>query len=229
MEGIIPFIILGVMVVGLLIIWSIVHERKRLAAIRQLANDLGLVLEEGKDYEVARRCEFLDHLRSGSNRYAKLVLSGNYQNCEICCFDHHHETTSTDSKGNRRTSHHWKTVVLVRLPISCPEVTIAREGLLSKIAQSLGYADIDFESHEFSRKFVVRSKDRRFTYDLIHPRMMELLLRETQRFGFLEVEDRVLALVRPGRQNPDQIRADLDLITAIYALIPPHLLRTETA
>ena len=37
--------------------------------------------------------------------------------------------------------------------------------------------DIDFESAEFSTKFYVKNVDKKYAYDLIHPRMMEFLLR----------------------------------------------------
>ena len=42
-----------------------------------------------------------------------------------------------------------------------PEAIIASGmGVFSKIAQAFGYDDIDFESHEFSRRVCVRAADR---------------------------------------------------------------------
>jgi hypothetical protein len=44
------------------------------------------------------------------------------------------------------------------------------------VAGFFGFDDIDFESSEFSSRFIVKSADKRFAYDVIHPRMMEFLL-----------------------------------------------------
>jgi hypothetical protein len=53
---------------------------------------------------------------------------------------------------------------------------IRRENLFDKVAGFLGFDDIDFESAEFSDRFIVKSRDKRFAYDVLHPRMMEFLL-----------------------------------------------------
>jgi len=86
-------------------------------------------------------------LRSGSNRYAFNVLAGTYQGHEITVFDSHYETHSSSSKGGRRTHHHYFSFFILSLPRSCPELTIGPEGFLSKIAQAVGYDDIDFAQH----------------------------------------------------------------------------------
>ena len=57
-----------------------------------------------------------------------------------------------------------------------PDLLIRKEGLGDKLAGGLGFDDIDFESEEFSRTFWVKSQDKRFAFDVIHPLMMEFLL-----------------------------------------------------
>ena len=54
------------------------------------------------------------------------------------------------------------------------------------------FDDIDFESDEFSRKFYVQSSDRKFAYDVLHPRMMEFLLQTTP--PMIDVEGGALCL-----------------------------------
>ena len=49
------------------------------------------------------------------------------------------------------------------------------EGLFDKLAGFVGFADINFESEEFSKRFHVKSDDKQFAYALIHPQMMEWL------------------------------------------------------
>lgn len=206
-----------------LVVIGVIQERKRQAALLAFAQESGLTYRAEKNASVASRYEFLNQLDDGRNRYIKHWFSGSFEECQVHAFDHHHATTSTDSKGRRRTKHHWKTVALVELPRECPEITIAKEGLFSKIAQGLGWQDIDFESAEFSKKFVVRSKDKRFTYDFIQPRVMEILLDNRHMFGQMEVDRDVIALVRGGRQDPSQIAQDLKLLCAITHLFPQHL------
>jgi hypothetical protein len=158
------------------VIWGLYAGKKRRDAMTLLAGRLGLAFRHERDYGLADRYAFLDKLRQGSNRYAYNIMSGSYHEHEVAAFDYHYETYSRDSKGRRQTSHHHFSFFVLQLLESFPELTIAKEGFLSKIAQAAGYDDIDFESHEFSRRFVVRSKDRKFAYDFCNARMMEYLL-----------------------------------------------------
>src|SRR6185436_5032183 len=137
-----------------------IAARKRRDAFAALASRLGLNFSSEHDTDIPSRFEFLDKLSQGSNRYAYNILSGNYRGHAVLAFDYHYETHSTDSKGNRRTDHHRFSFFILPLERTFPELTIAPEGIFSKFAQALGYDDIDFESHEFSRKFCVRSIDR---------------------------------------------------------------------
>ncbi|MGE5295211.1 MAG: hypothetical protein ACM3VT_10320, partial [Solirubrobacterales bacterium] len=167
-------IIVGVL--ALIVVFGVVgflNAKKRREAMMALAAKLGLRFDQGKDWDLARRYGFLDKLRAGDNRYAFNTLSGTTQGHNVVIFDYHYETHSTDSKGRRQTHHHYFSCFILHMPASFPELVIAKEGFFSKIAQAVGYDDIDFESHEFSRKFCVRSRDKKFAYDVCHARMME--------------------------------------------------------
>ncbi len=159
-QGMEPLIIVGVIaVVVVLAIVGYISAQKRRQAMLDLAARLGLRFDPQKNWDLADRYSFLNKLRAGDNRYALNTLSGNYQGRDIMAFDYHYETHSTDSKGHRETHHHYFSCFILHLPRSFPELVIGREGFFSKIAQAFGYDDIDFESHEFSRKFCVRSPD----------------------------------------------------------------------
>ncbi len=136
-------------------------------------------------------------------------------------FDYHYETHSTDSKGNRQTHHHYFSFFILLLPMSFPELKITREGLLSKIAQALGYDDIDFESAEFSRAFCVRSKDRKFAYDVCNAQMMEYLL--ANRDLSIEIEGPALALAFDTRLSAAEIEANLQRLLEIRLRLPDYL------
>jgi hypothetical protein len=136
-------------------------------------------------------------------------------------FDYHYETHSTDSKGRRQTHHHYFSFFILQLPLSFPELKIGREGFFSKVAQAFGYDDIDFESHEFSRKFCVRSKDKKFAYDVCNARMMEYLLANDDLT--IEIEDQAMAISFNSRLSPEQIESNLNRLVAIRSLMPEYL------
>ena len=68
-----------------------------------------------------------------------------------------------------------------------PDLLIRPEGFFDKVAGAFGFDDIDFESEEFSRAFFVKSSDKRFAYDVLHPRMLELLMAERNAAGATNV------------------------------------------
>jgi hypothetical protein len=196
--------------------------KQRREAMASLAAGLGLRFSPDNDSDMAERYGFLDRLSQGSNRYAFNTLSGRYKENEVCIFDYHYETHSTDSKGHRHTHHHYFSFFILRLPRAFPELTIVREGLLSKIAQTFGYDDIDFESHEFSSLFCVRSRDKRFAYDVCNARMIEYLL--ANRDISIEIEREALALAFDKRLAPEAIATNLDRLIEIRSRLPPYLM-----
>ncbi|UCD49146.1 MAG: hypothetical protein JSW27_16625 [Phycisphaerales bacterium] len=217
-------VVIIVAIVALIIVGAImghIAAQKRREAMFALAHRLGLRFDQSKDRDLARRFQFLDKLRQGSNRYAFNTLSGSYQDHDVTAFDYHYETHSSDSKGRRQTHHHYFSFFVLRLPTTFPELTIGPEGFFSKIAQAVGYDDIDFESHEFSRKFCVRSKDKKFAYDVCNARMIEYLLANPDLV--IEIELDSLAIAFNRRLKPEQIEPNLQRLVAVRSLMPDYL------
>ena len=222
MPTIMPFIIaiffIGIIVLG---IFGHISAKKRREAMAALSAKLSLRFDTSTDRDIARRYRFLNQLCRGDDRYAFNILSGSYKGNEITAFDYHYETHSTDSKGRHQTHHHYFSFFMLFLPLSFPELVIVKEGLFSKIGQALGYDDIDFESHEFSRKFCVRSKDKKFAYDICNAQMIEYLLSNTDLS--IEIEDNVLALYFGRRLAAEQIEHNLERLITIRSLMPEYL------
>ena len=218
--GVLIFVVFAAIVVAA-IVFSMIAARKRREALAALALRLGLSYRADDDYSLADRFDFLDALARGSNRYAFNTLSGNYQNHEVLVFDYHYETHSTDSKGRRQTHHHYFSFFILMLPQSFPELRVTREGLFSRIAQVFGYDDIDLESAEFSRAFCVRSKDKRFAYDVCHAQMMEYLL--ANRDLSIEIEGQALALAFDKQLSAEEIESNLRRLFEIRSRLPEYL------
>jgi hypothetical protein len=207
-----------IVIVGLL---GYISARKRREAMAALATRIGLTFDPKKNWDLASRFRFLDKLRSGSNRYAFNILSGNYQGHDVTAFDYHYETHSTDSKGRRQTHHHYFSFFILHVLASFPELAIGKEGFFSKIAQAFGYDDIDFESHEFSRRYCVRSRDKKFAYDVCNARMIEYLLSNTDLT--IEIERDALAISFSRRLKPEEIEPNLNRLITIRSLMPDYL------
>ncbi len=212
-------IVIGLMIVG--VIWGAIASKKRREALAVLAGRLGLRYSSEHDSHLADRYAFLNKLAQGSDRYAFNILSGVYKGHELSVFDYHYETYSNDSKGNRRTNHHYFSFFILTLPKNFPELTVATEGVFSKIAQSLGYDDIDFESHEFSRRFCVRSKDKKFAYDVCNARMMDYLLANDDLT--IEIEQNALAIGFGSCLEAEEIESNLERLVQVRSLLPDYL------
>jgi len=212
-----PLIIVGF--IALIVVVSVlayISARKRREAMAAVAAKLGLCFDPGKDWDIARRYSFLDKLRVGSNRYAFNILSGNYKGYDVTVFDYHYRTGS-----GKNTQHHYISFFVLHLPVSFPELVIGPEGIFSKMAQAIGYDDIDFESHEFSRNFCVRSKDKKFAYDVCNARMIEYLLSNTDLT--IEIEGGALAVSFSSRLSPEQIEPNLNRLITVRSLLPEYL------
>ncbi len=205
-----------VAIIAVVVIIGYICAKKRREAMAALAMRLGLRYDPSKRRDLARRYRFLDKLRRGSNRYAYNILSGNYQGHEVTLFDYHYQT------GSGKDTHHYNfSFFILQLPISFPELVIDKEGFFSKIAQAVGYDDIDFESHEFSRKFCVRSADKKFAYDVCNARMIEYLLSNTDLS--IEIEGDSLAISFRRRLAPEQIEPNLNRLITVRSLMPEYL------
>jgi hypothetical protein len=218
--GVLIFILFGILVVASMI-YSSIAAKKRREELFKLATRLGLNFDMQENRGLAGRFGFLDRLAQGENRYAYNILSGAYQQNEVLVFDYHYETHSTDSKGHRTTTHYTFSFFILMLPMIFPELTITHEGLLSKIAQAFGYADINFESAEFSRAFCVRSKDKKFAYDVCNSGTMEYLL--ANRDLSIEIENRALALAFGKCLSAGEIESNLQRLIQIRSLLPEYL------
>lgn len=214
------FLLVGALFIALAIhSWKL--EQKRRAEFVLFCKAHGLTFSPSRDHTLAHTFDFLPEIANGSNRYAENIIQGMLEDRQIIAFDHHYETKSRDSEGRTSTRHHYHCVVALSLPAAFPNLRIVPESLLSKAAQALGYDDIDFESHEFSRAFCVRSKDRKFAYDFCNPAMMEVLL--TRKSLRLALQGGLLAIVHDGRQNPALLPERFRDLLTIRQRMPEYL------
>jgi len=68
-------------------------------------------------------------------------------------------------------------VLLARLPLILPEVELQPATLLSGLEKHLGMQDIDFESVEFNKRYVVRASSQKEAFEIMNPKIIDLMLR----------------------------------------------------
>ena len=207
-----------VLVVWGWLVWQ--YRKKRRAGFLKWAEDNNFDFHPEKSKALARSFVFLNKLDKGSNRYIYDYLTGSFQGHQAHAFTFHYETYSHGKHG-RRTHHHYVGVVAIELVKEFPELIVRPEKLLEKLGQMLGYQDIDFESVEFSKKFAVRSKDKKFAYDFCHTGMMEYLIAHPQ--TSLEVDQNFLAIYDKNRLEPNELDGYFGQIVNIHAMMPKYL------
>lgn len=120
----------------------------------------------------------------GDGRGTENVIWGRWQDTPIREFDYWYYEESTDSKGNRTKTYYRFSCAVTEIEAACSPLTIARENVLTRIADHVGLPDIEFELDEFNRAFNVKCKDRKFANDFIDQRMMRWLLQTDHAFQF---------------------------------------------
>ncbi len=209
-------------------VWHVRQERKRRDELAALAASLGWAFDPARDRSHDDTYSQFEVFRRGHSREAYNTMSGSVE-IDGRAFparagDFLYKVTRSNGKTTTTTTYRFSYLILHPPFPRVPDLLIRREGLLDKLAGALGFDDIDFESAEFSRRFHVKSRDKRFAYDVCHPRMMEFLLASNPPCVDLE---RGAVCVTDGARRWDspEFLARLDWIRAFFDLWPDHLTR----
>jgi len=220
----------GLVVIGCVVVAAIINailksnsrgQGQRMRDFWVLRDKLGFEdFNPGPDEEFARGWGFLDTLSQGTDRYAIHILRGTYKEEKLFVFDYRFQTGS----GKSRQDHNCTMLMLVFKQVF-PQLTIGPENFGLRIAEAVGLAnDIKFESGEFSRKFCVRSPDKKFAYDICNPQMIDYLLGNPALH--IEIQGPCLLLSFEPQLPAAQIEFNLQRLAQIRALMPDYLFTT---
>ncbi|MBL8755527.1 MAG: DUF3137 domain-containing protein [Planctomycetes bacterium] len=207
--------------------WSWLEERQRREALAALARSLGMHFTPGNDGGHDDEYSLFEVFHGGNERSAHNTLRGHIElfggSCVVVMGDFRYVFSS----GKSRQTFHFS-YLIVHPPWSSATLLVRPEGPSDKLLGALGFDDIDFESAEFSRKFHVQSNDKRFAYDVLHPRMMEFLL--ATRPLMFELEGGALC-VSDGERLWTQaaFRAQMDFVRRFGELWPRHLVKDQVS
>jgi len=202
-QIVITVIGLGVILVIAIIVAAVRRERKRKAAIRAAASDLGLEFREKAPEILDTLSRRFGMFKRGHSRRVHNVLEGQIEDIGVAIFDYRYTTGGGEHQS---TSH--QTVVLLRLAPGndLPALQISPENVFHKLASGFGFSDIDFDEHpEFSDKYLVKGKDEDRIRALLTPRMMEALCAHPKRPS-IQAEGELFVYWRSGKRvKPEQL------------------------
>jgi len=219
-------IVAAVVLVGFAAWAGVRAAKQRREALAALATSLGWSFDPSSDTRHDNEYSHFEIFRKGHGRRAYNSLRGvleiDGRRWDAKAGDYLYKVTSSNGKTTTTHTHRFS-YLIVHLPFGkVPDLLIRREGLFDKLAGAFGFDDIDFESEEFSRRFHVKSPDKRFAYDVVHPRMMEFLLGE--RPAMLDIERGRCCLSNgSSRWKPEEFRANIETLRRFFDLWPEHL------
>jgi hypothetical protein len=162
-------VLIGIAV--LVINWQL--RKRKVAAFRAFAARRGWRYVE-RDNRLAKR--FLGApFGKGSARRCTHVFIGEHRGRLLTAFEYIYEETS-GTGDDRRTTTYRNTVVALSTPAARPTLEVSREGFGRKLLGLVGIRDLQLESDEFNKAFLIRAEDDKFAYDILHPRTMEWML-----------------------------------------------------
>jgi len=221
------FVLIVIAAIGAAIgfaIWNSRMKDKRRKELAGWAQVNGLKFLPEKDHSVWMRYQPFKCLQRGEDRYAYNIMVGTSGTRVMSAFDYHYETHSTNSKGQRQTHHHYLSALVVDAGLPLKPLFIRPEGLLDKVTEFVGIDDIDFESAEFSQKFFVKSPDRRWAYDVLHQKTMELML-AYPRFHIDFQGSQVMAYYDNKTFTLGEFGSALKVVTGILDYLPESVVR----
>lgn len=208
------FILVFFAVIAGLII-SFLAAKKQREELRNLAMQLWLNFTASDPFGIFMAYSF-DCLNRGHSRHAENFIHGRLGNYDIKAFDYSY-TTGNDK--NKTT--HYCSAVIMDTDVPLKPLAIRPENMFDRLAEMVGFDDIDFESEEFSRKFHVKSPDKKFAYDVIHPRMMEFLLKKSK--WNIEILGRSVIIYNYKRFSVPEYKSAIDFANGFLGQFPDYL------
>jgi hypothetical protein len=215
-----PGVILSVLAARF--VWNILKERRSRTGLSRFGREYDLKAEPGGIWQPPPDCLHMDLFRDGVYREALNVMRGHVSGRPVMVFDYRFTTDPTERRHTRRYQ-----VALIEVPIHAPRLAMRPERFRDVLARWANLEDTEFESEEFNRRFRVQCEDRRFAFDVFHPRMLQCCL-DHERMPAIEMEGPFLVLYDgpfPPEQtgDPDVARRLLDIGRDIVQSLPSYV------
>jgi hypothetical protein len=218
MQPLLPIIIVTAVVAVFAIYAYFASRRKNELLAWAAAN--GFNFSPDDDSEFDYKFPNFNCLRRGSGRYAKNVITGSVEGRTFFALDYHYTTGSGKS-----TQHHSFSAVIVQNPIWCKPLLIRPENFFDKLCEFVGFDDINFESAEFSRNFFVKSPDKKWAYDIIHPQAMDFLLKSP--LFSIQLDTLYTIAWKDSKFKIDDFENALNIVHGLFQRVPGYVLELQ--
>ncbi|MFV0532668.1 MAG: hypothetical protein ACK5MR_03320 [Cumulibacter sp.] len=151
----------------------------------------------------------------GHSHKIKHVMTGAHRGRPITIYEHQWTTGS-----GKESQTHVMHKTLVGLPKSFPRLELSQEGMFGRLARRMGMKDIELESDDFNQKYRVAG-ERRFAYDVLHPRMMQWML-SAGAPGFT-INGPYIVLADSGKLDLSAVDAEIQYLDSIIEQLPRYV------
>jgi hypothetical protein len=204
-----------VLFAAFLVFFTSRRERERTEALRRVAETAGLSFEPTADLDAVRALGDVQLFDRGHSRRVMNLMTGRFAGRQLTVFDYRYTTGGGKNQ-------HTTTQTVVMLPSakpSLPDLQMAPENPLYKVAEMFGYQDIDIDSSpEFSRRYVVKGADEAAIRAALYPSATSYF---AEHEGWtVEARSGTIAIYRASsRPKPDDFRMFMEeACTAARAL-----------
>ena len=204
------------LLVPVFIVLALYFQHQRVKAIQAWAARTGWTYL-GSDPSLVRRWSG-QPFNAGHARHASELVTGPFGGRPALSFSYRYKTGS----GKNESTHTFH-VVAVALPTFLPTLELTPEGFGAKLAKTFGGQDIQFESEDFNRAWRIKAGDGKFAHDVVHPRLMERLLRTDARGMSMRIEGTDLLCWSSGAQQLEAIAGRLQVLCAVVDAIPRYV------
>ncbi|MEO6957601.1 MAG: DUF3137 domain-containing protein [Antricoccus sp.] len=199
-------------IIAILVVWrSTVNGQKRRERISRFAASRGLTYEQRND--AWTRMDWGSPFGEGSSRKASNVLTGHLKGRPVVTFDYQFTTGS----GDDQTTHNY-VITAAQIPRAFPKLVVDPESASGRMARRLGFKDIELESETFNKQYKIKCDNRKFAYDVLHPRFMEWML-QTNSAGFT-IAGPYVVIARYGALTESALDNDFAYISTVIDHMP---------
>jgi hypothetical protein len=204
--------------IGLVVVSSLsaIRKRHRRMGVAAFAQRYGFEHRPGDPFGLLYDYNF-PLFEMGDGRGCENVVWGEWKGLPFRASDYWYYNATDGRRGSALRDLHFNAVV-VDIPAYLPRVTVDREGVASRLTSGIGWRDIQFESDDFNRRFVIRSEDPEFAFKLIDARMMHWMLSTDRLFGFQFYGSAILVWSR--RLRPNELLPLIGTAKELYDHIP---------
>jgi hypothetical protein len=207
---------LFIVLVILLFYFNALATRKKREAFLALSVKLGLRYDIKDPFDTVDLPFAL--FQKGDSREVENVLSGEAAGMHVRLFDYQYTETSTDAQGHMSSSTYPFSCAIAEIDADCPHLVVEQESLLSRFSHHLGFHDIELESEEFNKRYLVASDDKKFAYAMLDARMMAWLIDEGGVCQYEVVGPLVLCFCK--RVKPQEYENLLEVLRRFHSHVP---------